>query len=89
MPKSDGVPHYWATETSGVLQPAVEAYLRDQAMTPEQISAMRDYLRQWIDNGNWLGPSIGDLKAMARRIKTQADIHEWIYRAELEGIDPL
>ena len=85
----DGVPHYWATETSGVLQPAVEAYLRDQAMTPEQIAAMRAYLRQWIEKGNWLGPSVGDLKAKARRIQTQADIYDWIYLALREGIDPL
>ena len=83
----DGVPRYWAM--SGVFQPSVEAYLKDLEMTPEQIVAMRAYLRQWMEKGNWLGESVGDLKAMARRIKTQADIDKWLDLALREGIDPL
>lgn len=40
------VPGFWMNETSGVLRPAVEAYLRREPMTPNQIAAMRAYLRQ-------------------------------------------
>ena len=81
--------NYWIAETSGVLRPAIEAYLKDLEMTGEQIAAMRAYFRQWIFNGDWVGGSIGDLKAMVDRIKTRADIHEWLFLADLEGIDPL
>jgi len=88
MTENDG-PGYWMAETSSVLRPAVEAYLKDVEMTDDQIATMRAYLRQWIEKGNWIGGSIGDLRAMVGRIKTRADIHEWVYRAELEGIDPL
>jgi hypothetical protein len=31
---------YWMYETSGVLRPAVHAFLHDEAMTGEQIAAM-------------------------------------------------
>lgn len=41
-------PGYWMNETSGVLRPAVEAYLNGTEMTPGQIVAMRGYLRQWV-----------------------------------------
>ena len=81
--------HYWMAETSEVLRPAIEAYLNDNEMSDAQIAAMRAYFRQWIFNGDWIGGSIGDLKAMVDRIKTRADIHEWLFLADLEGVDPL
>ena len=37
-------PGYWKHETSGVLRPAVEAYLGGGPMTGSQIAAMRAYL---------------------------------------------
>ena len=83
------LPFYWMKETGGVLRQAVEAYLKDLAMSDEQIAEMRAYLWQWIFKGDWIGESIGDLKAMVSRIKTRSDIDEWLFLAELEGIDPL
>ena len=47
------LPGYWMHEISGVLAPAVKAYLTGGAMTPGQIAAMRAYVRQWIDAPIW------------------------------------
>jgi hypothetical protein len=46
-------PGDWMNEQTGVLCAAIEAYLEWRAMTPEQIAAMRAYLRQWIAAPEW------------------------------------
>jgi hypothetical protein len=75
-------------ETSGVLRPAVEAYLTGKEMTPGQIVAIRGYLRQWI-NGDWKGPMIDPLRTRVEEITTRQDIDSWLSLADREGIDPL
>ena len=50
------IPGYWMYETSGVLRPAVGAYLRAEPMTDEQIAAMRAYLRLRIAEKEWIDP---------------------------------
>lgn len=82
-------PGYWMHETSGVLRPAVEAYLNDGEMTPRQIAAMRAYLAQWINNGPWKGPMIDPLRTRVEEITTRQDIDSWLNLADREGIDPL
>jgi len=82
------VPGYWMNETSGVLRPAVEAYLRREPMTPNQIAAMRAYLRQWMQ-ADWAGPMIDPLRSKIEEITTQANINEWMKMALRENIDPL
>ena len=54
-----GVPGYWMNETSGVLRPAIEAYLLEKDMTAQQIAAMRAYIRQWME-GAFIGHGIED-----------------------------
>lgn len=85
-----GVPGYWMNETSGVLAPAVEAYLTREEMSAEQIAAMRAYLRQWIMVGQW-APTEGvmALRMMVDGISSKRDIDRWLMLAEDEGIDPL
>jgi len=82
-------PGYWMYETSGVLRPAVEAYLNDAEMTPLHIATMRAYLRQWINNGPWQGPMIDPLRSRVEEITTRDDIDDWLTWAEVCGIDPL
>jgi hypothetical protein len=82
------VPGFWMNETSGVLRPAVEAYLRREPMTPNQIAAMRAYLRQWMD-GDWHGPMIDVLRTKLDEIHTPKDIRDWMRMALRENIDPL
>ncbi len=81
-------PRYWMHETSGVLRPAVLAYLDGGAMTAEQIAAMRAYLRQWI-SGPWASDSIDELRRGIDGLVSRDAIRQWLNAAESEGIDPL
>lgn len=76
-------------ETSGVLRPAIEAYLHGERMTEDQIAAMRAYLRQWIMRGDWRGSLIDPLRTMVNDIRTQSDIRRWLDLALDADIDPL
>ena len=80
-------PGYWMHETSGVLRPAVEAYLMGAKLTPEQIAAMRSYLRQWIMQGTWVNAD--KLRQSVDAIASRVDIEGWLDRAMDVGIDPL
>lgn len=82
------VPGYWKNETSGVLKPAIEAYLDGQDLTPRQIGAIRGYFRQWM-LGSWRGPLLDVLRTQVEEITTRQDITAWLDRAQDEGIDPL
>ena len=83
------IPGYWMNETSGVLRPAVEAYLHDQPMTGEQIAAMRAYLRQWIAADGFRGPTVDVLRTAVDGLTTKDAIRRWIDIATDEGMDPL
>jgi hypothetical protein len=83
------LPGYWMNETSGVLRPAVEAYLAGEDMTPQQVAALRAYLRQWIADARWLGPVVPGLRAAIDDPIDRKTIHMWLRIAESEGIDPL
>lgn len=82
-------PGYWMHETSGVLRPAVEAYLEHREMTPEQIAAMRAYLRQWIASPLWRGADIDFLRLGIDGLTTRDAIDDWLSLALDAGIDPL
>lgn len=81
-------PHYWADETSGVLRPAVEAYLNGWPMTPQHIAALRAYLRQWIA-GAWCGDAVPDLRSRIDSLTSRDAISRWLDDALDPGIDPL
>ena len=83
------LPGYWMHETSGVLRPAIVAYLKRDPMTPEQIAAMRAYLRQWI-NGDW-GPEdeVAQLRHDIDGLTSRSAIDRWLEAAVAIGIDPL
>ena len=82
------VPGYWQNETSGVLRPAVEAYLYGGPMTDDQIGAMRAYLRQWMA-GPWLGPAADTLRKTVYLITSRAALEAWLRFANEANIDPL
>lgn len=84
------MPGFWMYETSGVLRPAVEAYLSHAPMTGEQIAAMRAYLRQWIDDPTWRGGSaIDNLREAIDTLNSRGEIRAWLELADQIGIDPL
>jgi hypothetical protein len=91
-------PGYWMWETSGVLRPAVEAYLNRREMTLGQIAVLRAYLRQWINAPAWDASPHAGAEDRARLAQLRADIDEltsrkavdrWIAKAVAEGLDPL
>lgn len=83
------LPGYWMNETSGVLSPAIEAYLNNRPMDREQIAAMRAYLRQWIMAPGWIGPEVEALRKNVNWLFTREAISMWLDAAMEEGIDPL
>jgi len=82
-------PGYWMNETSGVLRPAVEAYLKGEPMTREQIAAMRAYLRQWMASPDWRGRRVAFLRRAIDDLTSREAIASWLAIADEEGIDPL
>ena len=93
-------PGYWMHETSGVLRPAVEAYLAGGTMTPEQIAAMRAYLRQWIMSPVWDQypyateddlAAVAALRRLVECLTSRVMIEAWVTLAGAEsiGMDPL
>lgn len=83
------VPGYWMHETSGVLQPAVTAYLEARPLSDEHIALLRAYLRQWIEAPCWSGDSIAELRGRIDSLTTREPIVRWIDDAVDLGIDPL
>ncbi len=83
------MPCFWLYETSGVLRPAVKAYLDGEELTSRQIAALRAYFRQWIA-GNWAAtPGINILRRRIDGLIDRAAIREWLDLADEEGVDPL
>jgi hypothetical protein len=80
-------PNYWMHETSGVLAPVVEAYIRGEELAPQDIAIMRAYLRQWIKSPVWM--DVTELRESVEKITTREDIDVWLKKAEDAGIDPL
>ena len=81
-------PGYWMYETSGVLRPAIVAYLKGERMSDEMIAAMRAYLRQWM-TGAWVGPEIGALRGRIDGLTSRRAISQWLADALDQDIDPL
>lgn len=80
-------PGYWMHETSGVLRPAVEAYLAGGPMSPDQVAAMRAYLRQWIASPSWARAA--ELRRRVDGLTDRKAIAQWLDDAMAVGIDPL
>ena len=91
-------PGYWINETSGVLRPAVEAYLAGDPLSDVEIAALRAYFRQWImapvwdqnphidaDSTAWLAGLRDGIDGLVSR----AAIETWLDDAITGGIDPL
>lgn len=88
-------PGYWMYETSGILRPAIAAYVnwaldpKSPEMTEPQIAAMRAYLRQWIACPMWQGEEIEALRDSVDWLTSRAAFDQWIDKAMDQGIDPL
>lgn len=83
---------YWMFEKDGEfggLRPVVEAYLRDESLTQEEIATLRAYLLRWIMLDVWSGEELHQLRSRAARLTDLPSINAWLRRAADAGIDPL
>ena len=55
----------------------------------DEIAAMREYLRQWIERGDWRGREIHHLRLEIDGLNSRREIAAWLSIAEDLGIDPL
>jgi hypothetical protein len=47
--KVEKPPHFWMTEQTGRLEEAVEAYFTGEKLSPEHLSLIKQYLRQYVE----------------------------------------
>lgn len=85
---SGGMPLYWQNETTGVLRPAIEAYLFGHDLTQAHIGALRAYFRIWC--GPY--PQSEHMRVLIEAIdgiQNRRSLEAWLDSALLLGIDPL
>lgn len=83
-------PGYWMHETTGVLRPAIMAYLDGAPLEPAHIGALRAYFRQWAASPAWVPcPELDALRAGVDAITDRAGVEAWLSDAEDLLMDPL
>lgn len=90
-------PRYWRDETSGALAAAVEKYLHNSALTPNEIRYLRFYICQWVNSSAWdLNPNasadgtkaLAELRESAAQVYSIGQLDRWLNQAVHLGIDP-
>jgi hypothetical protein len=88
-------PNYWRNETSGILAAAVENYLNNRYVSPNDIRYLRAYCVQWVNSSAWdLNPSgtgkeLRELRESAAGIRSVQQLDKWLRAATDAGMDPL
>jgi hypothetical protein len=82
-------PDFWMYETSGVLRPAVTAYLKGKPMTAKDIAAIRAYLRVWVFAPEFDGDGVEALRQTVDRLASREAIEDWLAMARKEWVSPL
>jgi len=91
-------PKFWRFESSGVLAPAIERYLKNETLTIRDVTLIRRYFEQWINSTVWdQNPNhdaesraeLARLRKTAAAIATARDIRDWVHEALDIGVDPL
>jgi hypothetical protein len=82
-------PDFWMYETSGVLRPAVRAYLKGKPMTAKDIAAIRTYLRVWIFAPEFDGEGVDALRRTVDGLASREAIEDWLAMARQEWVSPL
>jgi hypothetical protein len=67
---------FWMYDTSGVLRPAVKAYLKGKPMTAQYIAAFRVYLRVWIFTPEFVGDGVEALRQAVDGLASREAIEE-------------
>jgi hypothetical protein len=80
---------FWMYETSGVLRPAVRAYLKGKPMTARDIAAIRTYLRVWVFAPELDGDSVEALRQTVDGLASRKAIEDWLATARKDWVSPL
>jgi hypothetical protein len=89
MNGSPSDPDIWMYETSGLLRPAVRAYLKGKRMTAKDITAVRFYLTVWIYAPEFVGEGVEALRQGVDGLTSRKAIEDWLTTARKEWISPL
>jgi hypothetical protein len=89
MSPSSSDPDFWMYETSGILRPAVRAYLKGKSMTAKDIAAIRAYLRVWIFSPEFAGDGVEALRRAVDELTSRKAIEDWLALAREQWISPL
>lgn len=71
-------PRFWMEETTGALGNAVDAYMDGEKLSPDQLSLIKIYLRQYIERA-LLAPDANKKVLLSRidKIKSTADVERF------------
>jgi hypothetical protein len=89
MSHSRSYSDFWMYDTSGVLRPALSAYLKGKPMTAKHIAAFRVYLRVWIFAPEFVGDGVEALRQAVDGLASREAIEDWLAMARKEWISPL
>jgi hypothetical protein len=89
MSHSHSDPDFWMYETSGVLRPAVRAYLSGRRMTAKNIAAIRTYLRLWVFAPEFDGHGVEALRQTVDGLASREAIEDWLATARKDWVSPL
>ena len=89
MSHSSSDPDFWMYETSGILRPAVRAYLKGKPLSAKNIAAIRAYLRVWIFAPEFDDDGVEALRQAVDGLASREAIEEWLAMARKEWISPL
>jgi hypothetical protein len=80
---------FWMYDTSGVLRPAIRAYLKGKPMTAKDITAIRTYLRVWVFAPEFDGDGVEPLRQTVDGLASREAIEDWLATARKEWVSPL
>lgn len=95
----NGMPVYWQYDVSGTMQTIIRAFL-NRTETAEQLAMVIKFLRYFIHAPVWLETrpfkaseeteqKIKQLRDYANRMKTRAEVENFLNQCIDEGLDPL
>jgi hypothetical protein len=71
-------PRFWMEEQTGVLNDAVETYMRGDALKPPQLAAIKTYITQYLERAPLTGDAhVGVLLRKLERVRSTRDLENY------------
>lgn len=82
-------PRFWMEETTGRLAAAIEVYLRNEALTADQLDLIKLYLRQYIERAV-IADTVdrGNLLERVATLKRVGDVERFADMLSEAGLEP-